>query len=312
MRCLTVDAADGLFCVGNRFTVTHNTATGVRLITEAGNQRVDLIARAFAEQGLKPLMLGIHGLCRRHSTRAQMIRLRGRWVPVDPRSWKTRYDMTVSVGLGTSDKMLQRQAQQLVLAEQKQLVQAGIVTPQNLYNAAARLVELTGEKSPEKYFSAPEEQPPQPPPDPMQDPAFMLQARELALKESEAQAKAGAAAAEQQSEARAQQAQMVIDFSRLLHDLSQPAQGAAPVDDGAPPPEPPADATEPVMLALQALIDGQQLTYDGLQSIMAALQQSQALLAQATAAAQQPRAATLRVQRQPDGSYVGERLDAPA
>lgn len=37
MRCLTVDAPDGLFCVGEKFTVTHNTATGMSMIMGAAN-----------------------------------------------------------------------------------------------------------------------------------------------------------------------------------------------------------------------------------------------------------------------------------
>lgn len=170
----------------------NKTATGVRIIAEAGNQRVKLIARAFAEQGLKPLMLGIHGLCRRHGTKAETIRLRGKWVEVDPRSWKTRFDMTVSVGLGTADKQMQLQGHQMLMAEQKMLAQAGLVEPQNMFNAAAKLAEILGEKSPEKYFADPSKAEPKQPPDPTQNPEFMLKvedlkmrAQELALKDRE-------------------------------------------------------------------------------------------------------------------------------
>ena len=156
----------------------NKTATGVRLITEAGNQRVDIIARSFAETGLKQLMLGIHGLCRRHSTKAEVTRLRGKWVQIDPRSWKTRYDMTVSVGLGSADKQMQLQGIQMLMMEQKALAQAGIVQPKNFYAAAAKMAEAVGYKNPEQFFTPPPEEP-TPPPDPRDDPQFILEATKL-------------------------------------------------------------------------------------------------------------------------------------
>lgn len=153
----------------------NKTATGVRIIAEAGSARIELIARAFAEQFLKPLMIGIHGLCRRHGRQAETVRLRGQWVTVDPRQWKNRFDMTVSVGLGTSDKQMQLQAQQMILGHQAQVMQFGLATPENIYNSLSKLAELTGEKAPEKYFTDPKKAPPQQPQDPMQDPAMLMQ-----------------------------------------------------------------------------------------------------------------------------------------
>lgn len=164
----------------------NKTATGVRIIAEAGNQRVDIISRSFAEQGLKNLMLGVHGLIRRHGSKQETMRLRGKWVTVDPRNWKTRLDMTVSVGLGTADKQMQLQGAQMLMNEQKQLVQAGIVTPQNLLHGASKLVEAIGYKNPEAWFSEPQEQAP---PDPTQSPEFMLKMRELDLREKEIEIK---------------------------------------------------------------------------------------------------------------------------
>lgn len=163
----------------------NKTATGVRIISEAGNERVGLVSRCFAEQGLKPLMLGIHGLCQRHGMRKQMMRLRGKWVEIDPRDWKTRFDMSVSVGLGAADKQMQMQGAQLLLQTQQSLLPVpGLINPKNVYEAGSLLAKALGEKNPDKFFTRPEEQP-APPPDPMQDPAFKLQIAELALRDRE-------------------------------------------------------------------------------------------------------------------------------
>ncbi len=160
----------------------NKTATGVRIISEAGNERIALMSRCFAEQGLKNLMIGVHGLCQRHGMEKQTLRLRGQWVTVDPREWKTRYDMTVSVGLGNADKQLQMQAAQMLLQTQKEISGVpGLVMPNNVYQAAVMLAKALGEKNATKYFSQPAEGMP-PPPDPTQDPMFKIKVAELHLK----------------------------------------------------------------------------------------------------------------------------------
>lgn len=159
----------------------NKTATGVRIIKEAGDGRTELVSRAFAEQFLAPLMLGVHGLCRRHATKAETVRLRGEWITVDPRQWKTRNDMTVSVGLGTADQTMRMHGVQLLQQTQMQLHQAGIVTPQNLYHAAVKLTEAVGYKNPELFFTAPEKMPPPQPGPP--NPEIALKTRELDQKD---------------------------------------------------------------------------------------------------------------------------------
>ncbi len=169
----------------------NKTATGIRIIAENAGSRVEIIARAFAETGLRQLMLGIHALCRRHATRQEVVRLRGKYVQVDPRAWQSRFDMTVQVGLGNADKQMKLQGAQMLMAEQKQLAQVpGLVTPVNFYNGAAKLAEAVGFRNAELFFSDPSKQPPAPPPDPTQDPAFQLQMREQDRKDAELQLKA--------------------------------------------------------------------------------------------------------------------------
>ncbi|WP_230679187.1 portal protein, partial [Streptococcus pneumoniae] len=78
----------------------------------------------------------IHGLCRRHATKAETIRLRGKWIEVDPRGWKKRSDLTIGVGLGNSDQRMKLQGIQMLMNEQKaqiQLTGGKSVSPMNLY-----------------------------------------------------------------------------------------------------------------------------------------------------------------------------------
>jgi hypothetical protein len=160
MRCLTVDAEDGLFCVGRRFTVTHNTATGISIIQNASTQRQELIARHLAE-GIKGIFRKLLGLTARHSDKAQVIRLRGQWVEMDPSDWKTGYDMSVSVGLGTGNREQQigRLMQMLEMDERiigmQQGVNGPILTLPNIYEKLKRLVEAMGMKGVENYYTDP-------------------------------------------------------------------------------------------------------------------------------------------------------------
>ncbi len=195
----------------------NKTAHGIQIIKEAGDERTGLMSRCFAEQGLKQLMLGIHGLCRRHSTKAEQIRLRGKWVPVDPRGWRTRHDMSVSVGLGTSDKQQQLQGAQLLLQTQANLMQfaPGLVQPKNFYEAGSMLAKALGEKNPDKFFSPPPDEPPQPP-DPTQDPAFKLQLAELELESRDLDIKAATA----QANAANQEATTALKAELQGHDMS--------------------------------------------------------------------------------------------
>jgi hypothetical protein len=215
----------------------NKTATGVRIISEAGNERVGLVSRCFAEMGLKPLMLGVHGLCRRHSTKKETIKLRGKWVEVDPRSWKTRYDMSVSVGLGSADKQMQLQGAQLLMDKQLALIQAGaanVVTPANVYEAGSLLTKGLGEKNGDKYFTRPPDQPPAPP-DPTQDPAFKFQVadlhlrgretdikeRELAIKDRDSKTAADAKAAEIALKAELQGHDMTLQLMQAVQAIQQ-------------------------------------------------------------------------------------------
>jgi hypothetical protein len=141
----------------------NKTASGIQAIMSAAQGRIELIARSFAECGLRDAVLLMHELIRKHSDKEMVIRLRNEWVPVDPRAWKNRYDMTISVGLGTGNREQQMGNLMQVMNVQKEAFQAGIVTPENIYNSATKLAEIAGFKSPEQFFTNQEQKPGIPP-----------------------------------------------------------------------------------------------------------------------------------------------------
>lgn len=146
----------------------NNTATGVNIVTNRADMRLDLIARNFAE-GFRDLFRLILKLVSQYCDKEAFIRLRGTWVNVDPREWRNQFDCTVNVGLGTGNRD-QQVAHLMALLQQQQMgLQIGTATPENVYQSQAELVKALGFKTADKFFSDPAKAPPRPqPPTPEQ------------------------------------------------------------------------------------------------------------------------------------------------
>lgn len=168
----------------------NKTATGISAIMNASAQRMELVARQYAEF-LRDVMKKLLAVVQKNAPEADVIKLRGQWVPMNPREWSDQFDCTVSVGLGTGDKqqkaaMLMQvlQVQREVLAGQAQGAFGGqtLVTPENLFNTLKRLVEFNDLKGVEAYFTDPagQEQAPQQGPDPAQMQQMQAQAEQQA------------------------------------------------------------------------------------------------------------------------------------
>lgn len=163
----------------------NKTATGVNAIMGAAALRIELIARIFAEIGVRRAFRLLLRLLVRHQDKPRVVRLRNRWIAIDPRGWNAEMDVSVAVGLGsgTRDQELghllaiwdkQVQAMQLQGGPAGPLVSVG-----NLYQTAAKIVHNAGIKSADGFFSDPRLAPPPAPPPPMPpDPAMAdVQAR---------------------------------------------------------------------------------------------------------------------------------------
>lgn len=140
----------------------NDTATGIKIISNAANQRIEWIARTFAETGVKELFQIVHALTRKHQDQPAVVRLRGKWVSVDPRDWKKRNDLSISVGLGSVNRETQSAGIMQIARFQKEAFQAGIVSPENVYNTGAEFIKGLGFKDPDKFFTMPDKMPQKP------------------------------------------------------------------------------------------------------------------------------------------------------
>ena len=203
-----------------------NTATGAAIMEEAVNQRLELIARVYAETFLKPLgRYLLHLLHCYHDKRIQ-VRLKGRFMEFNPQDWDPDMDISVAVGLGTGNrsKLLGSYAQILQI-QQAMLAQLGPqmspVKLSHIIHTCHKMAEAAGLEAPERFFGSEEEaravsqamasQPAQPSPE----------QQKLQLEQQKAQAKMRLDAQKVQTDAqrKAFETQAKIDLER------QKAQG---------------------------------------------------------------------------------------
>ncbi len=133
----------------------NQTATGINIMTNRADSRLELIARQFAETGVKDLFKLILKLVCQHQNKEATIRISGKWVSIDPRVWRNQYDMTINVGLGTGNKDQEVQHLMAMIQAQTQATAMGIVTPENAFEAHKKLSQALGFKQEGLFFSDP-------------------------------------------------------------------------------------------------------------------------------------------------------------
>ena len=169
---------------------SHTTATAVNAVMSAAQSRVELIARNFAETGVKELMYRIYELLLKNQDKERVIMLRNNWVPVRPDSWSDKYDCTVSVALGNGNKDQQLAHLSAIMQFASEAMKGGlpIANPQNMYNIGAAMVKNMGFQNVQDFLTDPSTLPPPQPPGPT--PEQQIEQQEMQLKQQELQIKA--------------------------------------------------------------------------------------------------------------------------
>ena len=168
---------------------SHTTATAVNAVMGAAQSRVELIARNFAETGVKELMNTIYQLLVKNQDKERVIMLRNEWIPIRPTAWKDKYDCTVSVALGNGnkDQQMMHLSQMLQFAGEAMKGGLPIVNVQNMYNLGAALVKAMGFQNVDDFLTDPSKLPPK---QPEQDPKQMEIQMEAQIKQQELEIKA--------------------------------------------------------------------------------------------------------------------------
>ena len=156
------------------------TKAAVSATVNAAHQHIEMIARIFAETGLRKLFTGILKLVVENQDKARMIRLRNTFVPIDPRSWDSNMDVTVNVGVG--DGTIEDRINilnQVAMRQEMLIKETGpnnpVVSIPQYTNTLTKMLQLAGIKDSQNYFNQlPADFQLPPPPEPKATPEEML------------------------------------------------------------------------------------------------------------------------------------------
>jgi hypothetical protein len=134
-----------------------STKAAVAATVSASQGRIELTARLMAE-GMRELFKTILFLVTTHQDKPRMIRLRNRWVQIDPRGWDNTMDVNINIGLGNGDTNERIATMMQILAKQESIInQYGlenpVVSPQMYVRTLKKVVELSGFKDASSYFA---------------------------------------------------------------------------------------------------------------------------------------------------------------
>ena len=119
----------------------NDTATGISIITQSANKRLELIARMFLEGGVIPMYRFLIGLNQRFIDEDTVVRLTNNTLQITPDDLTGEFDILVGGSLGINNKEQKMATNQQLDAIVTKLAQAGLAGPQEIYNTAKR--ELT-------------------------------------------------------------------------------------------------------------------------------------------------------------------------
>lgn len=134
------------------------SATAVAAMMKSNSGKLELIARVFAETGVKSLFKGILHLLAKYQDKPKLVRMRGKYVQYDPRTWTNEYDVSVNVGLGSGDREQKLAMLQMILQKQEQILQQfgpsnPLVSVGQYRNTLARLIEAAGFKDASAFMN---------------------------------------------------------------------------------------------------------------------------------------------------------------
>jgi hypothetical protein len=153
---------------------------------DSAMQRIELIGRILAETAVKPLFEAILELECKHQDRPKQVKARTGWITVDPRQWKDKITMTITVGLGTGSQQTVLNGAMGILQIQQGMAATGlsgrVVTEQNAYHAGMAYAKAVFPKLATQFFTDPSTLPTA---QPQIDPKIQLAAQKAQMQDQQ-------------------------------------------------------------------------------------------------------------------------------
>ena len=135
----------------------NKTASGISQIMNASNQRLELIARTYAETGVVELYRFVVSLIQKFVDQPTVVRLTNKSLTITPDDLRGEFDLEVNAGIGVSNKDATIMTLQTFVTSAIQMTQLGmpIFTPANAYNLFKRWLEEAGFKNYAEFITDP-------------------------------------------------------------------------------------------------------------------------------------------------------------
>ena len=166
--------------------VTTGAITGA--LTNAQG-RIELIARIFADTGVRNIFKSVYNLIQRYENRKKIVRVQNNYFEIDPSSWREDLDVSIEVGIGYGDQDIRMNN----LSTYAQLVEKvaqqteGIINPDNIYNLMREIADEMGIKNVDRFITPPSEEAKEPN---IQEQALQAQAQALMIEAQASQVEA--------------------------------------------------------------------------------------------------------------------------
>lgn len=120
-------------------------------------QRIEMMARLFAEMTIAPLTMDVMDMNIKFLKNKTAIRVLNEYKEISPDNLIGRYDVIVNVGIGTGNKDVTIMQMQQAIGLDLQLMKAGvsIVTAQNIYEKLKELYKAMGYRNVDAYVTDP-------------------------------------------------------------------------------------------------------------------------------------------------------------
>lgn len=136
------------------------TAVAVQAQVNAAASHVELIARIFAETGVTDLFKLILRMVTTYQDQPKTVRIRNKFVEIDPRGWNPEMDVVVNVGLGTGQTQEKMAFLGQIAAKQEQILQTlgaqnPLVNLQQYASTLQKMIEMAGFKDTRSFVNPP-------------------------------------------------------------------------------------------------------------------------------------------------------------
>jgi hypothetical protein len=134
------------------------SATAVATMTAQSQGKLELIARIFADTGVKNLMKGLLHLVCKYQNEPRALAINGKPLTIDPREWDNQYNVNINVGLGNGTGDEKIAMLQMILAKQEQiLMQYGLTNPlvnlKQYRETLAKFINASGYKDDAQFLN---------------------------------------------------------------------------------------------------------------------------------------------------------------